>query len=201
MSAIESYLLDMLPYMVLALPLVVIGRVILVRWRKYRGVKSSFLHEVGFIILCLYLVGLASQTIFSELIIEDGKLTFDFRDVEEDRINLTPLHKIAETSYFIENGNNNYLLIEVFGNIGIFIPMGFILPLLWKRFEKLIPAVGTCLGLSILIEVTQLFLPRATDIDDVIMNTLGGLIGFILYKIGKKMASNSFSSYRKQEAR
>jgi len=40
--------------------------------------------------------------------------------------------------------------------------------------------------ISLFIETTQIFLPRATDVDDLIMNTLGGLIGYILYLLVKK---------------
>ena len=40
-----------------------------------------------------------------------------------------------------------------------------------------------CFIISLFIELAQLFLPRATDVDDLIMNTLGGFLGFIVYMI------------------
>ncbi|MCH1984082.1 VanZ family protein [Ruminococcus sp. OA3] len=69
--------------------------------------------------------------------------------------------------------------LNFFGNILMFIPLGFLLPMLSRKFQKVGNAVLFCAGTSLLIEVLQLFLTRGTDIDDLILNTLGGLIGFL----------------------
>ena len=60
-------------------------------------------------------------------------------------------------------------------------PLGFFLPLLWKNcrsFWKMF--VAGCV-VSIFIESLQLFTFRATDIDDLLMNTLGGAVGYGCY--------------------
>lgn len=69
--------------------------------------------------------------------------------------------------------------LNFFGNILMFIPLGFLLPVLSRRFQKVGNAVLVCAGTSLTIEILQLFLTRGTDIDDLILNTLGGLIGFL----------------------
>ena len=59
----------------------------------------------------------------------------------------------------------------------------FLLPTLWNKFRKFIPTVFAGFIFSLIIEVGQLFTIRATDVDDLIMNTLGTILGFILFKI------------------
>ncbi len=63
-------------------------------------------------------------------------------------------------------------------NIVMFLPFGFLLPLLWKslRSWKRAALAGFCL--SLFIELSQLFCFRATDIDDLIANTLGTALGY-----------------------
>lgn len=71
-------------------------------------------------------------------------------------------------------------------NAVMFAPFGFLLPLIWRRGSRLIPTVGLGFALSLAIELTQLLNNRATDIDDLLMNTLGTLIGFILFKLWER---------------
>jgi glycopeptide antibiotics resistance protein len=75
---------------------------------------------------------------------------------------------------------------EVIPNILMFIPFGFFLPLVFNRAKKWYAAVGIALSLSIGIETIQFFIGRAADIDDVMLNTLGGIIGCGIYKGGAK---------------
>jgi glycopeptide antibiotics resistance protein len=71
------------------------------------------------------------------------------------------------------------------GNIILFIPFGFLAPIALKKLRKSV-FTTTLLGmfLSILIESSQfLFTYRVSNIDDVILNTLGAFIGAVLIKI------------------
>ena len=68
-------------------------------------------------------------------------------------------------------------------NICMFVPFGAFLPIYFKKFRKLLPTVTTGLLTSLTIEVLQLFCFRATDIDDLLMNTVGTLIGFFIGKL------------------
>lgn len=67
-------------------------------------------------------------------------------------------------------------------NIIMFVPMGFLLPLLWDNCSRLWKTVLFCFVFSLVIELMQLFNYRATDIDDLLMNTIGGLVGYAIYK-------------------
>ncbi len=69
-----------------------------------------------------------------------------------------------------------FLFIDVAGNIAVFLPFGFGLALAWRRSIVRVALAG--LGLSLVIELLQLVIPsRATDIDDLIFNTLGAALG------------------------
>lgn len=63
-------------------------------------------------------------------------------------------------------------------NVLLFIPLGFFLPLFWKRFRKMWPTVLFGFCISLLIEVLQIFTFRASDVNDLMTNTLGTLIGW-----------------------
>lgn len=97
-------------------------------------------------------------------------------------INLIPF---AES--VIVNGKIYYG--EIIDNVIIFIPVGIYIAMLWKDmkfYKKLIPIVLITLAL----EISQFILHvGATDITDILMNTLGGIIGIgiisLLYKVFK----------------
>ena len=73
---------------------------------------------------------------------------------------------------------------NLFGNIVIFIPMGLLYPLCRKRKVGFVEALLVILGSTVAIEVIQFFFltSRRADIDDVILNLIGGLIGYLIYK-------------------
>lgn len=65
-------------------------------------------------------------------------------------------------------------------NVILFIPLGFLLPLIWKVFRSAKNAILFGFGLSAVIEISQIFTYRATDIDDLITNTAGTLLGYLI---------------------
>ena len=65
-------------------------------------------------------------------------------------------------------------------NVLLFIPLGFFLRILWRNFRKADAAVSFGLGLSLGIELLQIFTFRATDINDLITNGVGTFLGWKL---------------------
>lgn len=76
-------------------------------------------------------------------------------------------------------------------NIIMFIPLGFLLPLIWRKCKNIIITTFIGAGFSLFIEIGQLFNHRVTDIDDLIMNTLGAIIGFCIWKVFSKIFKQS----------
>ena len=77
--------------------------------------------------------------------------------------------------------------INVFGNVIAFMPMGFLQPLLSDRQRRKILVVLNCFIVSLLVETIQLvFKIGCFDVDDLFLNTLGGLIGLMIYFVFQK---------------
>lgn len=69
-------------------------------------------------------------------------------------------------------------------NIALFIPLGFLLPVIWKdKYSSLkrVFLIGFCI--SAVIEVLQIFTYRLTDVDDLITNSAGAMLGYGLAKL------------------
>ena len=66
----------------------------------------------------------------------------------------------------------------------MFIPSGIILPIIYKRLDTFVKVLLAGGGISICIEIIQLpFSVRATDIDDLILNTVGVIVGYGIYAL------------------
>lgn len=87
-------------------------------------------------------------------------------------------------------GPNRHVWLATFRdfavNIALYAPLGFLLPLVWKR-ANLWKTVLIGFGCTFLIEFTQAFIGRQGSADDVICNTLGALVGYALYLLMKKL--------------
>lgn len=83
-------------------------------------------------------------------------------------------------------------------NVLLFIPLGLALPLLWKRFGFWWRTALFGLSASVFIEVLQIFTHRATDVNDLLTNTLGCLLGFGLAKVVLRFAPQLPSDSKKE---
>ena len=67
-------------------------------------------------------------------------------------------------------------------NVALFIPFGFFVPLLWQKYRSVTTCVAAGFCMSFIIELLQMLTYRATDVNDLITNTAGTLLGFLLAK-------------------
>ena len=80
--------------------------------------------------------------------------------------------------------NKRDLLLNVIGNVAMFIPSGIVLPIIYKRLDSFIKVILVGGGISLCIEMIQLpFRVRASDIDDLILNTVGVMLGYGIYAL------------------
>ena len=85
-------------------------------------------------------------------------------------------------------------------NIILFVPLGFMLPFLWKKYNSLRPTLMFGFGMSLAIELLQILTYRSTDINDLIANTCGALLGFSFFKaVSRIIPSVSKFTRRKNE--
>ncbi len=187
MSRIMDYILNMLPYMLISLPIIIVVRVIAVSVFKKKGIKTSQWHEIGLVLFAVFLVGLASQTIIPKIEFGVGGLNIVNHNLES-KINLIPGQVFVDTwRECVINGYWNYLIINFIGNICMFVPIGFCIPLLWNGilFWKT-TLIG--LGTSLFIELCQIPQVRGSDVDDLWLNTLGVVIGYVLFQGFKRLS-------------
>jgi glycopeptide antibiotics resistance protein len=95
--------------------------------------------------------------------------------------NLIPFKEISRTIHDI----SSHGLINLIGNFAIFMPYGILLGLMLRNKKvSFIDAFILSLGLSLILELAQAFFSIGRyDVDDLILNSSGGLIGFIIFKL------------------
>ena len=161
------------------LPFLIPYQILLTSQSKKIGCKPSIGHIVIVCIFVYYLTGVLNftgiPTVFRDIIHNSfGIITPKGLNIPQDEINLIPFRWITE-------GVRQYL-----ENILLFIPLGFMLPCIWKKYEALWKTAASGLAFSLIIELSQLFnRNRVSDIDDLLMNTLGTLIGWVFFMLLK----------------
>lgn len=84
--------------------------------------------------------------------------------------------------YILGNEGFRIAIANILGNIVAFIPLGFLLPIIFKKMRKLPKIILTSFSVSLLFEVIQLLIAIGSfDIDDILLNVFGSLIGYIFY--------------------
>ena len=105
-------------------------------------------------------------------------LIFDIATAFPFKVNLIPLVHLFDYNIKRE------LLLNVIGNAAMFIPSGIVLPIIYKRLDSFIKVVLAGGGISLCIEIIQLpFSVRVSDVDDLILNTAGVIIGYGIYAL------------------
>ena len=94
------------------------------------------------------------------------------------------LSMIEKASIFDQDMTRRIVFVNIVGYILIFSPLGMPIPLLEKRLNKGWLVVLLGLSFSLTIEIAQTFLvDRVFDVDDLILNSFGTLVGFLVYAI------------------
>lgn len=142
--------------------------------KKKRRMTAGVLFVVYFMVLFYFLF-------FSE---EMGR-TYSERDYH---YNLIPLKEICRFIKYRESLGMWVVLLNIVGNVAAFVPFGTLLPVFSVRCRKIWMTVYYSFELSLLVELLQLVTRVGSfDVDDLILNTLGGMLGFLLYLLGKYM--------------
>lgn len=114
-----------------------------------------------------------------------------YAEVLRGNINLIPLHTIGNYWRVVKRMEFSPLfyhcVINLGGNIFLFIPIGYFLPRLWPALRNFLAFLLTCTLAIILVELLQLVtLLGSLDIDDLILNLLGMTLGYLFFIIFKK---------------
>lgn len=81
-------------------------------------------------------------------------------------------------------------MLNLIGNTAMFLPLGIIWPAVFQKLDTHGKVISAGVGVSLTIEILQMpFFDRATDIDDLILNSVGFLMGYGIYLLVKKAAA------------
>lgn len=149
-----------------------------------RNQKADWKHEGKLLTVYICLVVIA-RIVYFPMRLVDGRIASLILDVDKIFplwINLIPIVHLFD----VYDG----WLINIIGNITMFIPVGLAWPFCFKKLDTLGKTVLAGAGFSLFIEITQLpFFDRCSDVDDLIMNTTGILIGALIYFGVKRLRS------------
>ena len=113
---------------------------------------------------------------------------YSYVELLDMRLSVRPLRTIQNYWYVIQNhpGTESWThcVINLIGNVILFIPLGWLIPWVFPAQRKFIVFFVTCLFFDLLVEVVQLLtLLGIFDVDDVLLNMSGLLLGFLGYRL------------------
>lgn len=110
----------------------------------------------------------------------DSKSFFDFLKYNT---NVIPFKNTMTYINGADRFNLDVIVNNTLGNLLIFLPLGMFIPLLFKKYKGMSKIMATSIVISFSIEILQIALKIGQfDVDDVILNTFGAMIGFLLLK-------------------
>lgn len=181
-DSLINQFIQVVPITLLICFLYVIVRIIIL---KKKIVKIDYKQEILYLVFIGYIVGLFNLVLvpsnfwsgiwrfifygYSENLF-DGMFEFSY--------NFVPiLYKVITGKYVL----GTWVMTMVIGNVLMFIPMGMLLPLCFKKINNKSIVIYAIL-IPLMIEFFQPIIGRSFDIDDLIMNFLGIIIGYLISK-------------------
>jgi glycopeptide antibiotics resistance protein len=163
-SKIYAIIYDIMPMIILFIIMAILLKVVTLELGKIKGNSWTEFKFLCYIIYSFVLFELVTTTDFTSY----SNNFIPFKEIMRYEIN-TPL--------FIRN---------IIGNIALFIPFSYIVTdvinVICKKTNFFISTIYVLLT-SLSIEVIQYFIGRSFDIDDIMLNFVGGILGYIIYKL------------------
>lgn len=136
---------------------------------KKVGRKQNILHIIAVFLFCYYLFGILTVTGIGYT----GTMSF------RPRISLIPFVDMIKGP------------IDTMLNVILFVPFGFFIPLLYKKYHHIKTVALTGFLFSLSVEIAQMFDWGSTDINDLITNTIGVCLGYLVYYLLSKALPNN----------
>ncbi len=147
--------------------------------------------KFGWVLFILYLIALTYLMFFAESLGRTGTEQTHYA------YNLEPFKEIKRFYQYREQLGMEAVFLNLAGNVIGFMPFGFILPIVSRRGRRFYNTFMLGFALSLCIETTQLvFKVGSFDVDDLLLNTIGGILGYVVYRLVQR-----FRIRRKRRAR
>ena len=157
------------------------------------GLRTKVWREIGLILFVMALFGVLAVTIWPVYMRQPNSGNTGNIILLVDRpnpfynVNLIPFRMFLDYAKALGHGDIFFVVLNFLGNLAVFVPLGFFPALLFRA-----PSWGRSalvgFGVSVLIECGQYLVVRTTDIDDVILNTLGALCGYWIFLLLRRLA-------------
>lgn len=136
--------------------------------------------QLNLVYICIVVVARFTFFPFSKVNGQIQPLVFNIANAFPFRINWVPMVNLTDYPTMRE------ILINVIGNTAMFIPLGIVWPCVYKELNTPVKAIAAGAGFSLLIEILQLpFYDRVSDVDDLILNSLGFILGYLIYLLAR----------------
>jgi len=186
---IPRFFFPFLPYRSLFVPFLLASAITVPCWLVFRiyrlrisGHRVSFPRETLLLIFVVYLSGLVTATLLpnhnSRLVAESAV-----------GIDLHPnLASLTCSSPTLPGGStaHAFCVHNARGNVMLFFPLGFLLPLVWRRlrfWRVLQIAIAVSVSIEIVQYLSQAWGNRTADVNDVVLNVLGAFLGLAVVSL------------------
>ena len=153
-----------------------------IRWCKDKRIRLKRELALILVYICIVVVVRFTFCPFGKV---DGKiqpLLFDKEKILPFWLNFKPF------VYWFDYPTMKEALLNLIGNTTMFIPLGIVWPSVFKKLNAHGKIIAAGVGVTLTIEILQLpFYGRATDIDDLILNSAGYLMGYGIYLLVRKL--------------
>ena len=161
----------------------IIAFILLLLTKKYPRIKKPVV-----IILWLAYIFLILSLTLQPLFFSTYRITWDEMKLYGPPWNFKPFSLIIPQWKNVLSGQKGAFR-QFFGNIIMFIPAGLLMPLVFKKTQRFLWALLGAFLFTLCIESLQLILciagmcMREFDVDDLILNTFGAVLGYLIYRL------------------
>ena len=142
-------------------------------WLRTKSVDWKQEAKLLLVYICIVVVVRFTFCPFGKVDGQIQPLLFDASRIFPFWLNLTPF------VYLFDYPELKDALLNLIGNVAMFIPLGIVWPAVFPQLDRHWKVITAGIGVSLTIEILQLpFFGRSSDIDDLILNSAGYLIGY-----------------------
>lgn len=151
-------------------------------WLKNKHIDWKREAQLLLVYICIVVVVRFTFCPFGKVEGKIQPLLFDKEKILPFWLNFKPF------VYWFDYPTMKEALLNLIGNTTMFIPLGIVWPSVFKKLNTHGKRIAAGVGVTLTIEILQLpFYGRATDIDDLILNSIGFLMGYGIYLLAGKV--------------
>ncbi len=174
---LKQYFITSIVFALIALPFIII-----VRHGNYKKERFN-IKEAAILLFFMTLSVILFQTLLPYQWIYGDFISPVFHSPDFTFYKTFPKLFTHFISWKLDTGEYDEIIVNIFGNIAIFIPIGLTAPVIWKNLKSKSILIG--LSISCFVEFIQLFTDRNSDYNDIVLNVIGTSLGYLLFLLIK----------------